>query len=97
MRQAKDFLDTKARAEPGLWPSVRESEIRPESRKVYPAKQPGVFPGDDNDGHTNPESALVAVSVTFAVSGLVALPVLALVLVFVPEFIAETAIGMLVA
>jgi hypothetical protein len=31
---------------------------RPESRKVYPEKQPGVFSGDDNDGHINPESTL---------------------------------------
>jgi hypothetical protein len=39
---------------------LHSSHFRPESRKVYPAKQPGVFPGDDNDGHANPESALVA-------------------------------------
>jgi hypothetical protein len=27
---------------------------------VYPAKQPGVLTGGDNDGHNNPESALIA-------------------------------------
>jgi hypothetical protein len=39
---------------------------------------------------------LTAVSVGFAVGGLVTLPVLLPVLVFVPEFIAVTAIRMLV-
>ena len=34
------------------------SRVRPKSRKVYPVRQPGVFPGDDNGGHANFGSAL---------------------------------------
>ena len=36
------------------------SVIKPDSRKVYPAKEPGVQPGGTSTGYINLETALVA-------------------------------------
>jgi len=43
------------------------ARVRPESRKVYPVRQPGVLPGDDNDGRTDFENALDDVGAEYLV------------------------------